>query len=87
MPARRVTTVTLPVDGRSGVAFEPYRDRTPLLTGSSQNAAGSRSETHVANVSPKPHAQVTHQPTPQRGRLLAGQAECQCGTVGGAGHR
>jgi hypothetical protein len=32
MPARRVTTMTLPVDGRSGVAFEPYRDRTPLLT-------------------------------------------------------
>jgi hypothetical protein len=32
MPARRVTTVTLPVDGRSGVAFESYRDRTPLLT-------------------------------------------------------
>ena len=32
MPARRVTTVTVPVDGRSGVAFEAYRDRTPLLT-------------------------------------------------------
>jgi hypothetical protein len=32
MPARRVTTVTLPVDGRSGVAFESYRERTPLLT-------------------------------------------------------
>ena len=32
MPARRVTTVTMPVDGRSGVAFEAYRDRTPLLT-------------------------------------------------------
>jgi hypothetical protein len=32
MPARRVTTVTLPVDGRSGVAFETYRERTPLLT-------------------------------------------------------
>jgi hypothetical protein len=32
MPARRVTTMTLPVDGRSGVAFEAYRDRTPLLT-------------------------------------------------------
>ena len=24
MPARRVTTVTMPVDGRSGVAFEAY---------------------------------------------------------------
>jgi hypothetical protein len=32
MPARRVTTVTLPVDVRSAVAFESYRDRTPLLT-------------------------------------------------------
>ena len=32
MPARRVTTVTMPVDGRSGVAFESYRERTPLLT-------------------------------------------------------
>jgi hypothetical protein len=32
MPARRVTTVTLPVDPRSAVAFESYRDRTPLLT-------------------------------------------------------
>jgi hypothetical protein len=32
MPARRVTTVTMPVDGRSGTAFEAYRDRTPLLT-------------------------------------------------------
>ena len=32
MAARRVTTVTLPVDGRSGVAFETYRERTPLLT-------------------------------------------------------
>jgi hypothetical protein len=32
MPARRVTTVTMPVDGRSGVAFEAYRERTPLLT-------------------------------------------------------
>ena len=32
MPAGRVTTVTMPVDGRSGVAFETYRDRTPLLT-------------------------------------------------------
>jgi hypothetical protein len=32
MPARRVTTVTMPVDGRSGVCFDTYRDRTPLLT-------------------------------------------------------
>jgi hypothetical protein len=32
MGARRVTTVTLPVDTRSVVAFESYRDRTPLLT-------------------------------------------------------
>lgn len=32
MPVRRVTTVTLPVDARSCVAFESYRDRTPLLT-------------------------------------------------------
>jgi hypothetical protein len=32
MPAKRVTTVTLPVDPRSAVAFEAYRDHTPLLT-------------------------------------------------------
>lgn len=32
MPARRVTALTLPVDPRSTVAFEAYRDRTPLLT-------------------------------------------------------
>jgi hypothetical protein len=32
MPARRVTTVTLPVTARTWVAFESYRDRTPLLT-------------------------------------------------------
>jgi hypothetical protein len=32
MPAKRVTTVSLPVDPRSVVAFETYRDRTPLLT-------------------------------------------------------
>jgi hypothetical protein len=32
MPARRVTTVTLPVDARSAVAFESYTGRTPLLT-------------------------------------------------------
>jgi hypothetical protein len=32
MPARRVTTVTVPVDGHSAVAFEFYTGRTPLLT-------------------------------------------------------
>jgi hypothetical protein len=32
MPARRVTTVTVPVQVRSGVAFEAYANRTPLLT-------------------------------------------------------
>ena len=32
MPARRITTVTVPVQIRSGVAFEAYRGRTPLLT-------------------------------------------------------
>jgi hypothetical protein len=32
MSARRVTTVTLPVDPRSAVAFETYPARTPLLT-------------------------------------------------------
>ena len=32
MPARRVTALTVPVDVRSAVAFESYRDRTPLLT-------------------------------------------------------
>jgi hypothetical protein len=32
MAARRVTTVTVPVDGRSAVAFESYPARTPLLT-------------------------------------------------------
>jgi hypothetical protein len=32
MPARRVIALTLPVDPRSAVAFESYRDRTPLLT-------------------------------------------------------
>ncbi len=31
MPARRVTTVTMPVDGRSGVSFDAYPVRTPLL--------------------------------------------------------
>jgi hypothetical protein len=29
MPARRVTTVTVPVQVRSGVAFEAYADRAP----------------------------------------------------------
>jgi hypothetical protein len=32
MPARRVTTVTVPVDVRSAVALRAYRHRTPLLT-------------------------------------------------------
>ena len=32
MPVRRITTVTLPVDARSAVAFESYTGRTPLLT-------------------------------------------------------
>ena len=32
MAARRVTAVTVPVDGRSCVAFESYPARTPLLT-------------------------------------------------------
>jgi hypothetical protein len=30
MPAWRVTTVTVPVDVRSAVAFAAYRDRAPL---------------------------------------------------------
>jgi hypothetical protein len=32
MPARRVTALTVPVDGRCGVEFESYPGRTPLLT-------------------------------------------------------
>ena len=32
MPAKRVTMVTVPVDSRSGVVFECYPGRTPLLT-------------------------------------------------------
>jgi hypothetical protein len=32
MAARRVTTVTVPVDARSAVAFESYPARTPLLS-------------------------------------------------------
>jgi len=32
MPARRVTTVTVPVDGRCGVVLEAYPARTPLLS-------------------------------------------------------
>lgn len=32
MPARRVTSVTVPVDGRSLVAFDAYQGRTPLLS-------------------------------------------------------
>ena len=31
MPTRRVTTVTLPVDPRSAIAFETYTGHTPLL--------------------------------------------------------
>jgi hypothetical protein len=30
--ARRATTLTVPVDGKSRVAFEAYQHRTPLLT-------------------------------------------------------
>jgi hypothetical protein len=29
---RRVTTMTVPVDGRCGVAFESFPSRSPLLT-------------------------------------------------------
>jgi hypothetical protein len=32
MPARRVTTVTVPVGARSCVVFESYTGRTPLLS-------------------------------------------------------
>ncbi len=32
MGARRITTVTVPVDARSVVAFESYPSRTPLLS-------------------------------------------------------
>jgi hypothetical protein len=32
MPARRVPTLALPVDGRSSVCFREYAARTPLLT-------------------------------------------------------
>jgi hypothetical protein len=32
MPARRITTVTVPVDPRSAVALESYPARTPLLS-------------------------------------------------------
>jgi hypothetical protein len=32
MPARCVTALTVPVDGRSAVAFESYPARSPLLT-------------------------------------------------------
>jgi hypothetical protein len=32
MAARRVTSVTVPVDGRSLVAFDAYSGRTPLLS-------------------------------------------------------
>lgn len=32
MPARRITAVTVPVDGRSAVGFACYKARTPLFT-------------------------------------------------------
>jgi hypothetical protein len=32
MPAKRITSLTVPVDGRAGVGFESYPGRTPLLT-------------------------------------------------------
>ncbi len=32
MPAKRVTCLTVPVDGRSAVGFEAYPSRSPLLT-------------------------------------------------------
>ena len=32
MSPHRLTIVIVPVDGRSGVTFESYRERTPLLT-------------------------------------------------------
>jgi hypothetical protein len=32
MPARRITTVTVPVDPRCAVALESYPARTPLLS-------------------------------------------------------
>jgi hypothetical protein len=32
MPAKRVRTVTVPVDGRCGVVLDAYPARTPLLT-------------------------------------------------------
>ena len=32
MPAQRVTTLTVPVDGRRGVVLDAYRTRTPLVT-------------------------------------------------------
>src|SRR5262249_60200565 len=32
MPARRITALTLSVDGRSAVAFESYQGCNPLLT-------------------------------------------------------
>lgn len=32
MAVRRVTTVTVPVDGRSGVVLDSFPARTPLLT-------------------------------------------------------
>jgi hypothetical protein len=32
MPARRVPTLTVPVDARAGASFRGYEHRTPLLT-------------------------------------------------------
>ena len=32
MPVKRITAVTVPVDGRSGVAVDRFPARTPLLT-------------------------------------------------------
>ena len=32
MPVKRITALTIPVDGRSGVGLESYPGRTPLLT-------------------------------------------------------
>jgi hypothetical protein len=32
MPVKRVTAVTVPVDGRSGVVLDRFPARTPLLT-------------------------------------------------------
>jgi hypothetical protein len=49
MAARRVTTVTVPVDARSVVAYESYRDRTPLLSipATRPGVAGPAQGSHV----------------------------------------